>query len=592
MDTALAVALTALGLVTLASGLALLLAGRARASGGLLLASGLALVVATLLESADRTTLGEPLFVGYVLGLSVAVAWHPVPRWRHPVDFVALVVIVGAGVLTAAQPRDADVRGSLGLVVAFAVGLHLWWRLERADERERLPLTWLALTLAAVGTLSGLVVLGLENRDGIAAAAFIWCVVPPTMYLSTVRPGLLDVRSLVVRAVVVLVAAIGYMSLFVALESLLEVLGSGSPSVGILAALGAISALTFHPLEIALHGVVDALLFGVRPDPLGAAAQMADQIGEDPEQALRAIRAALVLPYAAIELDGRVVAASGDRVTATREVALTVGTDDAGRPVGGTLVVGLRPGDLSLGDDETVLRLVGQILAQTLRARALAADLRESRGQVVDALEEERRRLRRDLHDGLGPRLSGIAFTADAARNSLRADPALAEQLLADLRAETATAIADIRALVYGMCPPALDELGLVGALRQQARALRAVDGAPVTVEFRAAELPELGAAVEVAAYRIVVEALTNVARHSAARTASVTLEPSDGALRVEVRDDGGPARVTGRSAWTAGVGISAMRERAAEVGGDLVAAPGDAGGRVLATLPIRSAAR
>jgi signal transduction histidine kinase len=412
------------------------------------------------------------------------------------------------------------------------------------------------------------------------------------MYLSTVRPGLLDVRSLVVRAVVVLVAAIGYMSLFVALESLLEVLGEETPPVGLLAVLGAISALAFHPLEVALRGVVDALLFGVRPDPLGAAAQMADQIGEDPEQALRAIRAALVLPYAAIELDGRVVAASGDRVTYTREVALSLGTDDAGRPVGGTLVVGLRPGDLSLGDDETVLRLVGQILAQTLRARALAADLRESRGQVVDALEEERRRLRRDLHDGLGPRLSGIAFTADAARNSLRADPALAEQLLTDLRAETATAIADIRQLVYGMRPPALDELGLVGALQQQSRALRAVDGSPVAVEFRAAELPELGAAVEVAAYRIVVEALTNVARHSSAHTASVRIEPGDGALRVEVLDDGGRAGANGRSAWTAGVGISAMRERAAEVGGDLTAEPGETGGRVLATLPIRSAAR
>jgi hypothetical protein len=208
MDFALAVALTALGLVTLVSGLALLLAGRARVSGTVLLASGLVLVTATLLESGDHTTIAEPMLVVSVLGLAVAIAWHPIARWRHPDDFVALVVIVAAGVLAAAQPRDANVRGSLGLVVAFAVGLHLWWRLERADDRERLPLTWLALTVGTIGTLSGLAALSLETQDGIAAATIVWCVVPPTMYLSTARPALLDVRSLVVRAVVVLVAAI------------------------------------------------------------------------------------------------------------------------------------------------------------------------------------------------------------------------------------------------------------------------------------------------------------------------------------------------------------------------------------------------
>ena len=94
----------------------------------------------------------------------------------------------------------------------------------------------------------------------------------------------------------------------------------------------------------------------------------------------------------------------------------------------------------------------------------------------MTALEEERRRLRRDLHDGLGPRLSGIAFTSDAARNLLRTDPDAADALL-PLRAETTTAIDEIRQLVYAMRPPALDELGLVPALRQQATGLRGSAG-------------------------------------------------------------------------------------------------------------------
>jgi len=424
------------------------------------------------------------------------------------------------------------------------------------------------------------------NDGGVVAIALLWSTVAPAMYVGAIRPEVVDVRGLVVQVVVLVTALIGYLALFMTLASLLQVLGDQAPPIAVLGVVGAIAASSFHPLQVVLRGVVDALLFGVRPNPLGAAVQMADQIGEDPEQALHAIRAALVLPYAALDVGGEVVAASGTRVTHTRELPLTLGDDGDGRATRGALVVGLRPGDLSLGDDETVLRLVGPILAQTLRARALAADLRASRRHVVVALEEERRRLRRDLHDGLGPRLSGIAFTADAARNSVRTDPDLAERLLTELRAETTTAITDIRELVYGMRPPALDELGLLGALRQQSASLRAPDGTPVSVDVRAAFLPDLGAAVEVAAYRIVVEALTNVARHSTSTTASVTLQADRQGLRIEVLDDGSPTRGS-TNRWPVGVGISAMRERAAEVGGTLLAEPRSRGGQVLAVLPL-----
>ena len=220
-----------------------------------------------------------------------------------------------------------------------------------------------------------------------------------------------------------------------------------------------------------LRGVVDQLLFGERPDPLGAASAVAGRIGDDPLIALRAIREALVVPYAAIVVDGVPLAVSGTETTHTR----TLDLDGAGE-----LVVGLRPGDLSFspGDDQ-VLRLTVPLLAQTLRARALAEDLLESRGQTIAAVEEERRRLRRELHDGLGPRLSGVAFTSDAARNLIRTDPAAAESMVAQLRADTVTAIEEIRRMVYAMRPPALDELGLVPALRQQAVGLRNRDGEP-----------------------------------------------------------------------------------------------------------------
>jgi signal transduction histidine kinase len=383
-----------------------------------------------------------------------------------------------------------------------------------------------------------------------------------------------DVRGLVVRTLVHGVALVTVMALFVLALGILDAVGARDLNTGTQALLAGLAATAYHPTSVLLRGVVDELLFGARPDPLGAASQVAGRIGDDPVVALRAIREALVIPYIELRVDGTPVATSGTETTHTRSLDL----DGAGE-----LVVGLRPGDLSFSPgDEQVLRLTVPLLAQTLRARALAEDLIESRGQTNTAGEEERRRLRRELHDGLGPRLSGVAFTSDAARNLIRTDPAAAERMVAQLRADTVTAIEEIRRMVYAMRPPALDELGLVPALRQQAVGLRNRDGDPVTVDVTAPEeLPDLPAAVEVAAYRIVTEALTNVARHSRSASASVVIDRAADGLHLECTD-------AGRSgAWRPGVGLSSMRERAAELGGTLEAGPGPSGGRVAALLPL-----
>jgi signal transduction histidine kinase len=193
----------------------------------------------------------------------------------------------------------------------------------------------------------------------------------------------------------------------------------------------------------------------------------------------------------------------------------------------------------------------------------LTRDLRRSREALVKSREEERRRLRRDLHDQLGPQLASLKLNLDIAHTLVSRDPSAAEALLLDLRSKSQSAIADIRRLVYDLRPPTLDELGLVGALQEYGRQIESKDGISIQWELPEA-LASLPAAVEVAAYRIALESLANIVRHSHATNCRVAIRRVEQVLQVEVRDDGLglPENVQ------PGVGLNSMRERAAELGG------------------------
>ena len=209
--------------------------------------------------------------------------------------------------------------------------------------------------------------------------------------------------------------------------------------------------------------------------------------------------------------------------------------------------------------------------------------MQRSRERLVTAREEERRRLRSDLHDGLGPTLAGAVLTIDAARRVLRSDPDAADALLDRAAASVEGTVADVRRVVYALRPPALDQLGLVGRPAPPRR--HASNGAgDLRCDVLAAEpFPALPAAAEVAAFRIAQEALTNVVRHAGARRATVTLAVDD-ALRLEVRDDGAGLAADLR----AGVGLASMRERATELGGTCSVASCAGGGTAVAvTLPL-----
>lgn len=355
-------------------------------------------------------------------------------------------------------------------------------------------------------------------------------------------------------------------------------------------------ALLALPLRDRLQRTVNRLMYGDRHEPYRAISRLGGQLeataatNDLPGVVVSTVAEALRLPYVAMALEGErglVVAASHGRRTpdAAAELLrlpLVVG----GQTIGELL---LAPRGHDEGFNEADMRLLHDLARQAgpaIQASRLTADLRSSRERLVTTREEERRHLRRELHDGVGPTLAGTLMKVEAARSRLATHPQEADRLLVDLASDTRRTIDEVRRLTYDLRPPALDELGLVGALREHAARFEDAGDGSLSISIEA-PLPStaLPAAVEVAAYRIAVEALTNVARHSGARTSVVRLAVDEHELVVEVEDDGGGMQAAG----TPGVGLRSMRERAEELGGSLSVATAPRGGAVVrARLPLR----
>jgi signal transduction histidine kinase len=251
----------------------------------------------------------------------------------------------------------------------------------------------------------------------------------------------------------------------------------------------------------------------------------------------------------------------------------------------GELVFAPRPDGVRARDRRGLSDLATQA-AVASHAVLLARDVRRSREAAVAAREEERRRLYRDLHDGLGPSLAALALQVEAARDLVRSDPERASGLLDRAHGGLNATVAEVRAVVHGLRPPALDDLGLPQALRELAG--RFADGhldVRVDICVDGPPLPELPAEVEVAAYAVAAEGLANAARHARAGAVALRVDAGADAVVVRVTDDG-----TGVAPDAApGLGIVSMRRRAEEVGGSFAMSPGPGSrGTVLeARLPL-----
>lgn len=250
----------------------------------------------------------------------------------------------------------------------------------------------------------------------------------------------------------------------------------------------------------------------------------------------------------------------------------------------GELRVAARRWDVPLShSDWGVLGELARQVGIALYAAQSTDELQRARERLVLGREEERRRIRNDLHDGLAPTLSALQLQLSAMRRLIHQDPAQAEAQAVELGKDLRAATAEIRQLIYDLRPPMLDELGLVGAIRsfKLNDALRLEVNAPAT-------LPKLPAALEVALYRIASEALHNVVRHAHATDCVVGLETTDQQITLTITDNGTHQDDTQSRQYAAGIGLHSMRERAAELNGTLTIQPASpCGTQVIAQLPF-----
>jgi signal transduction histidine kinase len=502
-------------------------------------------LIRPLMPVVDALT--GPLFI---IGL-IAAAASQVYRYRH--------------VSTAVQRRQTR-----WTAIGFAAALGLYLvsigvQLLVPTAREPLPTLFIAT---------------LED----AAIALI----PISIAIALLRHGLFDVEVFIGRAlvyavltactVVVFVLVVGSLGLLFRTQDnlLISLLGTGAVAV------------MFQPLRERLQRGVNRLLYGRRDEPYAVLSDLGRRLDSSDDRAhllpvmVETVAAALKAPYVALRLPGE---------DADLAEAASVGVLDGAAEQLPLIHRGQRLGALAVGRrggtepfdaaDRRLLDDLARQAAAALYSMQLNTELQQSREHLVTAREEERRRLRRDLHDGLGPTLAALGLKIETARRKLGQNSG-ADAVLADLSARTEEAVADIRRLVYALRPPALDDLGLIGALQQVVAP--AESSLHVAIETPDESLPPLSAATEVAAYRIVQEAFTNIVRHARATQCIICLQVSDAALELSVQDNG----VGISDSVRRGVGLASMRERADELGGSFRITPIAGGGTcVEARLPL-----
>jgi signal transduction histidine kinase len=559
------------------------------------------------------------------------------PVWPHLVGEVAVGLGLGAVLVacwTFPQPPRSLVAGRSWLLLAVPFAAWAGWLVGYAARQPQparwqaqldltAPATTVAVVLAAVAlatgrrragsiderlafrllfsaVLSALVVvlvldvapLALRGSPLVARDVLALVLVPLVLacwVAALVRYRVVELDATLRRTLLQLVLASLFAVVFLAVASVVH-LATGTSVRSMVT--GGIVALALLPAALLSRRAASRLMYGDRAFPYRVVSELRHlEPGISPQQVLDEVLSTLSrrlhLAYARIESTGSTGSEFAVERGERRGQPTTVDLE-----VGGALVGRLEMEVDSMREpfgprDRRLLEDVGTQVGALVQALAAGRELQRSRERLVAAREEERRRLRRDLHDGLGPSLATTLMRLEVARDLVDRDPVAARGLVGQLVDQTEADIVEVRRLVDGLRPPALDQLGLVSALRQRAdhhnHAVALGSGAPRWTVV-ADDIGALPAAVEVAAYRIVVEAVNNAVRHSGATEVTVRLQLRPDALELVVRDDGaGLTDVRGT-----GVGLGSMRDRATEVGGSCtVSSPPEGGTEVAARLPL-----
>ncbi|HET9909829.1 MAG TPA: GAF domain-containing sensor histidine kinase, partial [Anaerolineales bacterium] len=503
--------------------------------------------------------------------------------------------------------------GNLGAVFT---QIYRYKRVSNSVEKEQIKWVVYGLSLCVIGYLiSGSVILNLGDPNGsdlsikllfVVVSTLSVLLIPISIAVAILRYRLWDINPLINRTVVYASLTALVVGIYVLIVSYLSFLFRTQSNFFISLIATGMVAVLFQPLREWLQQGVNHLMYGERDEPEVVLSRLGQRLEAslEPDSVLpsvvETVGQALKLPYVAIALKdgtdfalaaeyGRFVTSDESKADLTK-MPLTYQSETVGE-----LIVAPRASNERFSPaDKKLLSILSQqagAAAHTIRLthelRNLNLDLQKSREELVTAREEERRRIRRDLHDGVGPILASLLQRLDAVRLLIPRDPEKAASIAEALKGQVKSTIADIRRLVYALRPPILDELGLVSAIREYTADYQGAGSLQVTLNAPET-LPRLPAAVEVAAYRIVLEAFANVVHHSQATKCVITIrleaQQTASLFCVDIQDNGQglPEK------HHAGVGMVSMRERTSELGGSIrIEASRSTGTRILACLPF-----
>ncbi len=419
--------------------------------------------------------------------------------------------------------------------------------------------------------------------------AILALIIPVAIVFAVLRNNLWGIDFIINRTLLFTSVSATIVGLYIILVAIIGRLLQTETNLPTSIIATGIVAVMFQPIRFRLQHLVNLAMYGKRDDPAAVLTELAQQLEKSNTSAsilpnlVQTIAQTLKIPHVAIwqsvsadQFEPIVI--WGQTPDHVEKIPLTYQNKSIG-----TLIIAPRsPEEPFTRDEMQLLNTIGALTANTVQAVQLSDELRRSRQRIVTAREEERRRLRRDLHDGLGPQLASQTLSLEAIDQLMSTNPEKAHELVTELKQQAQEAILDVRRLIYDLRPPALDNLGLLGALKQSAAHYETGN---LRFRFHTDDaLPDLPAAVETAVYRITQEAMTNVVRHANATICTVTIVCTNNQLMLQVQDNGQGLSPNQRS----GVGLQSMVERAAELNGNCVLKSLPHGGTLVeAQLPL-----